>query len=202
MNKIENLNDKLTKQNWTISVLQNNVVVLHEQCSQLRKDIDTKCDELEQYSRRQCLLIEGNVKPGKEKAEDVINLVKDCFAEADVDIPDTVLDRTHRIGPAYKDESDQSIQGIIVRFNNFRYRSMFYKNRKKLKQGKRVRIDLTSNRYNLLKKTNALIKRMKMENTVYTFADVNCRLKVVNKKNGEEALFDKLEEVDLFLSQT
>ena len=78
---------------------------------------------------------------------------------------------------------------------------MFYKNRKKLKQGKRVRIDLTRNRYNLLKKANALIKRMKMENTVYTFADVNCRLKVVNKKNGEEVFFN-LEEVDLFLSQT
>ena len=54
---------------------------------------------------------------------------------------------------------------------------MFYKNRKKLKGRKRVRIDLTSNRYNLLKKTNALIKRMKMENTVYTFADVNCRIR-------------------------
>ena len=71
------------------------------------------------------------------------------------------------------------------------------KNQKKLKQGKCVRIDLTSNRYNLLKKTNAL-----MENTVYTFADINCRLKVVNKENGEEAFFDNLEEVDLFLSQT
>ena len=42
---------------------------------------------------------------------------------------------------------------------------------------------------------------MKMENTVYTFADVNSRLKVVNKENGEEAFFDNLEEVDLFLSQ-
>ena len=40
--------------------------------------------------------------------KDVINLVKDCFAEADVDIPDTVLDRAHRIGPVYKDESDHS----------------------------------------------------------------------------------------------
>ena len=79
---------------------------------------------------------------------------------------------------------------------------MFYKNRKKLKGGKPVRIHLTSNHYNLLKKTNALRKRMKMENTVYTFADVNCRLKVVNKEHGEEAFFDNLEEVDLFLSQT
>ena len=101
--------------------------------------------------------------------EDVINLVKDCFAEADVDILDTVLVRAHRIGPVYKDESVQNIQGIILKFNDFRYISMFYKNWKKLKQGKRVRIDLTSNRYNLLKTANALIKRMKMENTVYTF---------------------------------
>ena len=200
--KIENLNGKLTKQNSIISILQNNVEVLNEQCSKLQKDINTKCEELEQYSRRQCLRFQGIVKPRKEKVEDVINLVKDCFAEHTVYIPDTVLDRAHRIGPVYKDKSDQNIQGIIVKFNNFRYRSIFYKNRKKLKQGKHVRIDLTSYRYNFLKKANVLIKRMKMENTVYTFADVNCRLKFVNKENGEEAFFDKLEEVDLFLSQT
>ena len=94
----------------------------------------------------------------------------------------------------------RTFKELLLNLINFRYRS--YKNRKKLKQGKPVRIDLTSNRYNLLKKANALIKRMKMENTVYTFADVNCRLKVVNKENGEEAFFDNLEEVDLFLSQT
>ena len=150
--QIENLNDKLAKQNSSISVLQNNVEVLNEQCSKLRKDINTKCDELEQYSRRQCLRIEGIVKSRKEKVEDVIYLVKDCFGEADVDIPDTVLDRAHRIGPVYKDQSDQNIQGITVKSNNFRYRSMFYKNRKKLKEGKRVRIGLTCNRYLLKKK--------------------------------------------------
>ena len=43
---------------------------------------------------------------------------------------------------------------------------------------------------------------MNIENTVYTFVDVNCRLKVMNRKNGEEAFLDNLEEVDLFLSQT
>ena len=43
---------------------------------------------------------------------------------------------------------------------------------------------------------------MKMEITVYTYADVNCRIKVVNKENGEETFFNNLEEVDLFLSQT
>ena len=73
---------------------------------------------------------------------------------------------------------------------------MFYKNRKKLKRGNCVRINLTSNNYNLLGKTNALIKRMKMENTVYAFAGVNCRRKVVSKENGEETFFDNLKRVD------
>ena len=82
--------------------------------------------------------------------EDVRNLVKECFAETDVDIPNTGLDKAHRTGRAYKDEPDQSVQRFIVKFNNFRYRSMFYKNRKKLKRGKRIRIDLASNRYNFL----------------------------------------------------
>ena len=86
--------------------------------------------------------------------EDVINIVKEWFT--DVDIPYTVLDRAYRIGPVYKGESDQNLQGIIVKFNNFRYRPMFYKNWKKLKRGKHVRIDLTSNRYNLLNKKQVL----------------------------------------------
>ena len=124
--QIKILNEKLTKLNSTILILQNNVEFLNDQCSKLQKDINTKCDELEQYSRCQCLRIEGIVKPRKEKVEDVINLAKDCFAEADVNIPDTVLDRAHRTGPVCKDESDQNIQGIIVKFHNFRYRSMFY----------------------------------------------------------------------------
>ena len=65
--QFENLNDKLTKQNSTISLLQNNVEVLNEQFSKLWNDINTKCDELEKYSRRQCLRLEGIVKTRKER---------------------------------------------------------------------------------------------------------------------------------------
>ena len=66
------------------------------------------------------------MKELSKQVEDVINLVKDCFAEADVDIPDTVLDRAHRIGPVYKDESNQNIQEIIVKFNNFLLNDMIF----------------------------------------------------------------------------
>ena len=80
---------------------------------------------------------------------------------------------------------------------------MFCKIWKKLKQRKRVRIDVTRKHYNIMKKkTEALIKRMKIENTVYTSEEVNCRLKFMNNENMGEASFDNLEDVDLFLTQT
>ena len=41
-----------------------------------------------------------------------------------------------------------------------------------------------------------------MENTVSTFADVNCWIRAISKENGEEAFFDNLEEVDSFLSHS
>ena len=41
-----------------------------------------------------------------------------------------------------------------------------------------------------------------MENSVYPIADVNCRLKVVNKENGGETFFNNLDKVDLFVSQS
>ena len=72
----------------------------------------------------------------------------------------------------------------------------------KLNRGKRVLVNLTSNHYNLFFFLNALIKRMKMENYVHTFADINCRRKVVNKENGEETFFNNLEEVDLFVKHS
>ena len=71
--------------------MQDNVKVLNEQRSKLQKDTNTKCDELEHYSRYQCLRTEGIVKPQKEKVEDVTNIVKECFAEDNADISDTVL---------------------------------------------------------------------------------------------------------------
>ena len=43
---------------------------------------------------------------------------------------------------------------------------------------------------------------MQLDIAVCAFADINCKLKVVNKENGEEPLFNNLEEKNLFLSRT
>ena len=79
--------------------------------------------------------------------EKVINIVKESEAE----IPESVLDRAHRIGPTYTgNDTGKKMQSIIVRFTTFRHKTLFYKNRKKIKSGARIRLDLTKDRYNLL----------------------------------------------------
>ena len=77
----------------------------------------------------------------------VINIIK----ESEVQIPESVLDRAHRIGPTYTDnDTGKKMQSIIVRFMTFRHRTLFYANRKKIKSGARIRLDLTKNCYKLL----------------------------------------------------
>ena len=60
-------------------------------------------EELEQYGRRLCLLIDGVPTKTKESSDDVLDSVKSLFKEAKVDIPESVIDRAHRIGSAYLD---------------------------------------------------------------------------------------------------
>ena len=57
---------------------------MNEHYSKLQKNINFKRGELEQYCRRQYLRIEGIVKLHKEKVENFINFVKECFAEANI----------------------------------------------------------------------------------------------------------------------
>ena len=61
---------------------------------------------------------------------------------------------------------------------SFRHRTMFYRNRKRLKDV-RIKLDLTKRRYRILKDAIDLTKEH--PDLDYVFADVNCRLKVVFK---------------------
>ena len=100
-----------------------------------------KCEEHEQYGQRLCLRIKGLTKKIKQDANDVLNQVRNLFKEAEVEIPDAVLDRAHRISK----ENNYA----IVHFTIFRRRTLFYRNRKKLKN-QIIHLDLTKSRLSLL----------------------------------------------------
>ena len=152
-------------------------------------------DDLEQYGRRLCLRIDGVPTVQNESSEEVLEKVKSLFTEGKVEIPDTVLDRAHRIGPSYTDKaSKKNCKSIIVRFTTFRHRTMFYGVRKNLRKGIKVKLDLTKSRFDLLKQANDHVKDVPA--IKFCYADVNCRLRVKFRDEKEnDEFFSSFEEL-------
>ena len=149
------------------------------------------------YSRRYCIGLEGIPSEEKESSDDVFHKVSVLFKESDIEVPEDIIDRAHRIGRVYEGkESGEKRQDVIVRFLNFRYRTVVYKKRKNLKGGVRARLDLTKRRYSLLKKAIEFVDGDDAIN--FVFADVNCRLKA-RLKNGTEQFFESLDELQKIL---
>ena len=165
--------------------------MLRKQVSELHKlniENQTNNEDLEQYGRRLCLRIDGVPVVENETSVDALASVKNLFDDAQVEIPDAVIDRAHRIGGNYVDgKSKKSCKSIIVRFTTFRHRTMFYRAKSKLKNGTRVKLDLTKSRLTLLNKANEHVQNIPLIN--FCYADVNCRLKVKFKDAKQKDMF-------------
>ena len=103
-----------------------------------------------------------NEKKTKEDANDVLNQVRDLFKEAEVEIPDAVLDTVHRISKE---------NNVIIHFTTFRHRTLLYCNRKKL-TNQSIHLDLTKSRLLLLNEARKLIENN--EDIAFCYADINC----------------------------
>ena len=119
--------DKITSAN---KILQQHVTSLKRS----NEDLIKKCEENEQYGRRLCLRMKGILRKEKEKSDEVLEQVRELFEEAEVTVPDAVLDRAHLVTKSNRD--------VIARFTTFRHRTLFSRKRKTLK-GKSVNLDLT-----------------------------------------------------------
>ena len=127
--------------------------------------------------------ITGISSQKKESAEDVRNPVKSVIEESACDIPDTALDRAHRIDK-YDPSGKNVRKPVIVWFTTFRYRKMFYRARKNLSENG-VHLDLTKEGFKLYQKARDLVKSKKF--VKYVYVDVNYWLKV--KFENNKALF-------------
>ena len=87
---------------------------------------------------------------------------------------------------------------ITVRFTTFRHRTLLYTNRKKIKSGARIRLDLTIDRYNLL--VSAKTRVNNCPEVKYVYADINCRLKI---KLADEShkFFEPMDKLNGILSK-
>ena len=184
---------KLKEKDEKIEKLQSHVAMLQMHVMNLKQAHDEKLEELEQYGRRLCLRIDGVPHKEVETANEVLQTVKEKIDEVGADIPDVVIDRAHRVGAPFFDDSTHSkSQSIIVRFTTFRHRTLFYNKRKKLSKNVRIKLDLTKQRYNLLKYARERVENL--ENVKYVYADINCRLKV-RMSDDKEYFFDSVDKL-------
>ena len=167
--------DEITSTN---KMLQQHVTSLKRS----NEDLIKKCEENEQYGRRLCLRIKGIPRREKERSDEVLEQVRKLFGEAEVTIPDAVLDRAHRVSKSNHD--------VIVRFTTFRHRTLFYGKRKTLKS-KSVHLDLTKSR--LMHDAKNLTSSR--SNIAFCYADINCRCKV-RYSDGKELFFESISDLE------
>ena len=102
---LQKLEDKIDNK---IKALESDKKLLQQQITALaqqNKETQQGDDELEQYGRRLCLRIDSVPKQNNEKAEDAFKFVKGLIEEVpDLEIPEVLIDRAHRIGLDYTDK--------------------------------------------------------------------------------------------------
>ena len=141
--KIDELETEIKNKDEKIQLLENRVEILKEEKESQGKEID----DLEQYSRRNCLLLHGVVETNAECTDDII--IKTCAEELGIDVKQEDLDRSHRLGKVKR--NDNKPRPIIVKFARYAVRNKVFSNKKKLK-GKKLLIteSLTVYRMKLL----------------------------------------------------
>ena len=124
--------------------------VLISQITELKAEYELKFDEVEQYSRRSCLIMTC-VKESQEESTDKI--VLDIFLNnLGVRLDLSEIDRSHRLDPK-KTDQDRSVSNrlIIIKFISYRSRQKVYKVKKKLKDSSYSIFDnLTKRRSSLM----------------------------------------------------
>ena len=96
--KFDKLQEEQIKQNDKINELEDNIGKLVDENKILKESID----ELEQYSRLNCLLFHGLKESDSENTDKVV--MDTIRKEMTIDISEQDLDRTHRIGKASRND--------------------------------------------------------------------------------------------------
>ena len=127
----------------------------------------------EQYTRRHSLRLHGVKRKQNEKSEDCFEIVKNIIKEMELDIPDVVLDRAHRVGRA----SGTRPPPIIFKFTTWRHRTLFYRRREEIskKFNWTVSLDITRQNIELMDEVRSALEAKEISVIKYVFCDVNCQ---------------------------
>lgn len=149
--KINQLEESVEHINGSFESWKEEKAVLLSQIAELKSEYELKFDEINQYSRRSCLILTG-VKESRGENTDTIAL--EIFTkQLGVKIELAEIAKSHRITPRNPTdrEGNVKIKPIIVKFASDRSRAKVFKEKKKLKgSGHCLFESLTSRRFSLM----------------------------------------------------
>lgn len=205
LEKIGKLEKELKEKDSLINNQSQKIIQLESNLAVVKNSLDVvleRCDDNEQYSRRQCLRIHGIEVVDEEKINETL---KSCYDAVKLPFNEDDIDRAHRIGKV-KDSKDKTkkCQSIIVKFKSWKAREIFYKARprsEKPGQSKSftVSLDLTKRRLTLLNYAREKLLQSASQNIKFVYADINCTLgvrlndnskKIFNNKESFDTLFN------------
>ena len=176
------------------------------------KQVISRNDELEQYSRRSCLRISGIPESANE---DVSKVVLDIARRVGADIKPEDIDRTHRVGivrdqNVNRNDGNEMADGrrfirnkgreIIIKFNNYNARLKMLKGRASLREQKAniyINEDLTKTRKDLAFECRRLLKAKSITKTWVYNGNVYCQ-----DRSNNKVRVTSLEDLDRFKSNS
>ncbi len=116
------------------------VTAIENRLGDLRTDnlaLADEVDDLEQYSRRNCLLLHGMPESEEDSNEAVISV---CNGKLELNISADDIDRSHRLGSSRHSNDDNNTRPrpIIVKFRSYETRRRVFSAKRKLKGSKVV----------------------------------------------------------------
>ena len=179
--------------------LQRNIDAVHMKNDDLKiemKDIGTRLDDLEQYSRRNCLILNGAEEKHDEIVDDVVLKVLNTKMEAGISIQD--IQRAHRLGKRLSENSfserDKKSRPIIIKFASYRKRQEVFRHKKKLKgSGLVIAENLTKKRQLLFNRVKEIVGlRNCWTNDGRIMASLNETLFTVTREEDLQRLFSEV----------
>ena len=157
-----------------MKIQEKNFDMLNKQISALQTDLNEKnryistleerIDDLEQYSRRNCLVITGIPEKEDEKTDEIIlDIAK---KQLNVDLQPTDIDRSHRIPGGPIRRGNEKSRNIVVKFSTYNARRRVIEQKSRLKSmNNRIFINeqLTKKRSELYYEARKLVKARKVK---------------------------------------
>lgn len=128
-----------------------------------KNQLETRVEDAEQYSRRNCLLLHGVPEnTGENTTSVVIGTINDRLG---LDLERNHLDRTHRLGRP-KRPDDTKPRPIIIKFVSYTERSQVYATKRKLKgTSMLISENLTVKRMEIFRAARLMAKEGKISST-------------------------------------